>query len=136
MGHKACVGRVYTSEVLHVYGEKSSHSVFLITLNFLPVWTSFLAFSFRACVLFVFGRRSPERLDEVSPMPPYSKKKQFTRLNSVKIIINNSHVMHYMPFWITYKTCNNTPDFREEEKKKGKKKSLTFRRMASVSKRN
>ena len=25
---------------------------------------------------------------QVSPMPPYSKKKQFTRLNSVKIIIN------------------------------------------------
>ena len=44
------------------------------------------------------------------PMPPYSKKKQFTRPNSVKIIINNNHVVHYMPFWITYKTCNNTLD--------------------------
>ena len=44
------------------------------------------------------------------PMPPYSKKKQFTRPKSVKIIINNNHVVHYMPFWITYKTCNNTLD--------------------------
>ena len=54
---------------------------------------------------------------KVSTMPPHSKKKQDTRLNSVKIMINNSNVMHYMPFWIIYKTCNNTPDFREEEKK-------------------
>ena len=34
--------------------------------------------------------------------------------------------MHYMPFWITYKTCNNIPDFREEEKKKGRKKITNF----------
>ena len=47
-----------------------------------------------------------------------------------KSIINNSHVMHYMPFWITDKTCNNTPDFREgkkkERKRKKKKKSFHF----------
>ena len=43
----------------------------------------------------------------------YSKPEEIVYLNSVKIIMNNSHVVHCMPFWITYKTCNNTLDFRE-----------------------
>ena len=65
--------------------------------------------------------------DKSSPKPSYSKKKQYTRLNSEKNIINNSQVMQCMHFWITYKTCNNTPDLREA-KNKINKKSLTFRR--------
>ena len=44
----------------------------------------------------------------------FQEEEKITRPKFRKTIINNSHVMRYMPFWITYKTCNNTPDFREE----------------------
>ena len=66
-GNKSCVGRVYSAEFTPGVQRlcwKSSHSVFLKTLNdFLLVWTSFLAFSFRCvCALYVwvkFPQRGP-----------------------------------------------------------------------------
>ena len=44
--------------------------------------------------------------------------------------------MHYMPFWVTYKTSNNTPDFREKGRGKKLKKLIinlsTEAKMASL----
>ena len=51
-------------------------------------------------------------------MPPHSKKKQVIRLNSVKIIIINSNVMHYMPFGLHIKL----PTILQILEKKGGKK--------------
>jgi len=51
-GNKACAGRVCIAKFtpgVPRWCWKCSHSIFLKTLSFLPVWTSFLAFSFR-CV--------------------------------------------------------------------------------------
>ena len=84
---KACVGRVYAAEFTPGVPRlcwKSSHSVFLKTLNFLLVWTSFfafsfccvccpyvwtsfLAFSFRCVCSHYVWTSSPETLDEVPP---------------------------------------------------------------------
>ena len=80
-GNEACVGWVYAAEFtpgVPYLCWKSSHSVFLKTLNFLLVWTSFLAFSFCCvCSLYVW-MSSPKTLNEVP-------------LNVVEIPVNHIH---------------------------------------------
>ena len=78
-------------QVFHVYAEKVHiHSVFIKTLNFLLVWTSFLAFSFHCvCSLYVWmkfardaGRSSPNVV-EIPPNHIHQKKNVFFHIHEI-----------------------------------------------------
>ena len=95
-GNKAYVCRVYTAEFTPGVPRlcwKSSYSVFLKTLNFLLVWTSFLAFPFRwVCSLYVWtkfcdaGRSSPDVV-EISPIHIHQKKNVFLHIHEITRVV-------------------------------------------------